>query len=91
VRTRHALRHALVPFVTLSGWTFGALLSGSVVIETIFSRPGVGRVLATAVASRDFPVVIAIVIASAALFTVINLVVDLLYRVIDPRIREAGT
>jgi peptide/nickel transport system permease protein len=91
VRTRHALRHALVPFVTLSGWTFGALLSGSVVIETIFSRPGVGRVLATAVASRDFPVVVAIVIASAALFTVINLVVDLLYRVIDPRIREAGT
>jgi peptide/nickel transport system permease protein len=88
VRTRHALRHAIAPIVTLSGWVMGALLSGAVVVETIFSRPGIGRTLVNAILSRDLPVVIGIVVFAAALFTVINLVVDGLYRVIDPRIRD---
>lgn len=89
VRVRHALRHALIPMATLGGWTAGALLSGTVVVETVFSRPGIGRLLVTAVLGRDLPVVIGIVVVTATLFTVINLGVDLLYRLIDPRLREA--
>jgi peptide/nickel transport system permease protein len=88
LRLRHAFRHALVSVVTLSGWVVGALLGGAVVIETVFSRPGLGRTLASAVESRDFPVVTGVVIVSGALFTLINLLVDLLYQVIDPRLRE---
>jgi peptide/nickel transport system permease protein len=90
VRLRHALRHAFMPMVTLSGWTIGALLSGAVVVETVFSRPGLGRVLATAVTNRDLPLVSGIVVVSTALFVVINVGVDLLYRVVDPRLREAA-
>jgi peptide/nickel transport system permease protein len=90
VRMRHALRHAMIPMVTIAGWAVGALLSGAVVIETVFSRPGIGHVLATAIAGRDFPVVTGIVLVSAVLFTVINIIVDWLYRVIDPRLRDAG-
>ncbi|GAA2535656.1 MULTISPECIES: ABC transporter permease [Streptomyces] len=88
LRFRHALRHGLVPLVTLSGWTLGALLGGAVVIETVFSRPGLGRVLATAIISRDLPVVTGVVVVSAASFALISLVVDGLYRVVDPRLRE---
>ncbi|OWV05805.1 ABC transporter permease [Micromonospora wenchangensis] len=88
LRLRHALRHALIPVVTLSGWITGALFSGAVVVETVFSRPGLGRTLVTAILGRDLPVVIGVVVVAAALFTLINLVVDLLYRVVDPRLRE---
>ncbi|AEB44386.1 MULTISPECIES: ABC transporter permease [Micromonospora] len=88
LRLRHAARHALIPVLTLSGWILGALLSGAVVVETLFSRPGLGRTLVTAILGRDLPVVIGVVVVAAALFTVINLVVDLLYRVVDPRLRE---
>lgn len=90
VRFRHVLRHALVPLVTLSGWTVGTLLGGAVVVETVFSRPGIGRIMATAIERRDFPVVTGVVVVSAVLFTVINLVVDWLYRVVDPRVEEFG-
>ncbi|TCO62321.1 ABC transporter permease [Actinocrispum wychmicini] len=90
VRLRHALRHAMVPMVTIAGWAVGALLSGAVVIETVFSRPGLGHVLATAVAGRDFPLVTGIAVVSAALFAVISVIVDGLYRVIDPRLRDTG-
>ncbi|POM22528.1 Nickel transport system permease protein NikB [Actinomadura rubteroloni] len=89
VRLRHALRHALIAISTISGWTVGALLTGAVVVETVFGRPGLGRVLATAIQNRDFPVVTGITIVSGALFTLITLGVDLLYRVVDPRLREA--
>jgi peptide/nickel transport system permease protein len=88
VRTRHALRHALVPLVTLSGWSVGALLSGAVIVETIFSRPGLGRVLVTAVQGRDLPVVAGVVVVSAVAFSLVNLVTDLLYVLIDPRLKE---
>jgi peptide/nickel transport system permease protein len=88
VRIRHALRHALIPLVTLSGWVVGALLSGAVVIETIFSRPGLGRLLVSAVNNRDLPVITGVVIVSAAAFSLVNIVTDVLYRTIDPRLRE---
>ena len=88
LRLRHALRHALIPVVTLSGWITGALLSGAVVVDEVLSRPGLGRTLVTAILGRDLPVVIGVVVVAAALFTLINLVVDLLYRVVDPRLRE---
>ncbi|WP_374065047.1 ABC transporter permease [Actinokineospora auranticolor] len=86
VRRAHALRHAAIPLLTLSGWTIGTLLSGAVVVETVFTRQGLGRVLATAIAARDMPVVTGIVVLAAAVFAVLNLVVDLLYQVADPRL-----
>jgi peptide/nickel transport system permease protein len=89
VRFRHALRHALIPMVTLSGWVVGSLFSGAVVVETVFSRQGIGRVLATAIQGRDFPVVTGVVVVSTLLFVVVSLLVDWLYRVIDPRLKEA--
>lgn len=91
VRLRHALRHALVPLLTLSGWTVGTLLTGAVTIETVFNRPGVGRLLVTAVDSRDFPVISGVVVLSAAVFVVISIGTDWLYTVVDARVREART
>jgi peptide/nickel transport system permease protein len=88
VRWRHALRHALISIITISGWTLGAMLGGTVIIETIFSRPGLGRTLATAIENRDFPVVTGLVVVSGTVFALINLAVDLLYRWVDPRLRE---
>ena len=85
--TRHALRHALVSSTTLVGWMVGALVGGAVLIETVFARPGVGRVLLAAVTSRDVPVVAAVVLLVAAAFAVVNLLVDLLALAIDPRQR----
>ena len=85
--TRHALRHALVSATTLVGWMVGALFGGAVLIETVFARPGVGRVLLAAVTSRDVPVVAAVVLLVAAAFTVVSLLVDLLVLAIDPRQR----
>ncbi|MFI0193011.1 ABC transporter permease [Streptomyces sp. NPDC017082] len=89
VRVRHALRHAFIPMATLSGWTVGALLSGAVVIETVFNRQGLGRIMATAITNRDLPVVTGVVVVSAALFTLINILVDWLYQVVDPRLKES--
>jgi len=88
VRVRHALRHALIPMVTLSGWVVGALLSGAVIIETIFSRPGLGRVLVTAVDTRDLPVITGVVVLSAVVFSVVSIATDVLYRIVDPRLKE---
>ncbi|MET9896729.1 ABC transporter permease [Streptomyces sp. NPDC006465] len=90
VRLRHALRHALLPVITLSGWVVGALLGGSVLVETIFSRQGIGRVMASAISGRDLPLVTGIAVVSAVVFTVVNIAVDLLYRVVDPRLRETA-
>ena len=88
---RHTLRHALLPVTTISGWVLGSLIGGAVLVENIFARPGLGRVLVDAVGSRDIPVVTALVLLSAVAFVVVNTVVDLLYLVIDPRLRaEAG-
>ncbi|MGI5184425.1 ABC transporter permease [Dactylosporangium sp. CA-152071] len=90
VRLRHVLRHAILPAVTLSGWALGALVSGAVIAENIFGRPGIGQVLVTAVNTRDLPTVSGIVLVVAAIYVVANLLVDLAYALIDPRLRTAG-
>lgn len=84
---RHALRNALIPIVTIFGLEFGTLLSGAVITETVFAWPGVGRMIILAVQQRDFPLVVGAVTIIATLFVFLNLVVDLLYGVIDPRVR----
>lgn len=90
VRFRHALRHALLPGVSLSGWAIGALISGAVVCEVIFSRKGVGRQLYQAVQAQDLPLVIGISLVVAAGYVLANILVDLLYQWIDPRQQEAA-
>jgi peptide/nickel transport system permease protein len=87
VRLRHVLRHAILPPITLSGWAFGAIISGAVAVEAVFTRRGIGSVLVTAVDSKDLPVVTGIVMMVALFYVMANLVVDILYRVVDPRIR----
>ena len=84
----HTLKNAAVPVVTLIGLQFGTLLGGAVVTETIFAWPGVGRLAVQSVFVRDYPVVQAGVFVLALTFVGINLVVDLLYGVLDPRIRR---
>jgi peptide/nickel transport system permease protein len=89
VLVRHALRHALLPVITLIGWLFGILLGGAVIIETVFGRPGLGQVTLQAVTSEDLPVVLAVVVFSAFVYVVINTAADLAYLVIDPRLRRS--
>lgn len=89
VRLRHVLRHAALPAVTLSGWALGATLSGAVIVESIFSRPGIGSVLVSAVNSQDLPVVVGIVTLVAVFYVVANLVVDIVYTLIDPRLKAS--
>jgi peptide/nickel transport system permease protein len=88
VRLVHALRHAVLPAITLSGWALGALISGAVIAENLFGRPGVGQVLVTAVNTRDIPTVTGVVLVVAAVYIIANLLVDLTYTLIDPRLRE---
>jgi len=87
VLLRHALRHALLPAVTLTGWLFGILLGGAVIIEQVFGRPGLGQVTLQAVNTKDMPVVLAVVVLSAAVYVVLNTAADLAYLLIDPRLR----
>jgi peptide/nickel transport system permease protein len=84
----HIARNALIPVVTMIGIIAGELLGGSVVIETVFAWPGVGRIIMQGIQNQDFPVIQAGVALVAAIFILINLVVDLLYGVLDPRIRR---
>jgi peptide/nickel transport system permease protein len=86
VVVRHALQNALIPIVTAVGLQFGALLSGAFLTETVFGRPGIGRYVVTAIGARDYPAIQGTVLVMAVAFVVINLVVDLVYAVIDPRI-----
>ena len=86
---RHALRNALIPVVTIVGLQFGNLLAGAVVIETVFSRQGIGRLLVTAILGRDFPLVQGVILFVASVYVIVNLLVDLSYALIDPRIRYA--
>jgi peptide/nickel transport system permease protein len=83
----HALKNALIPAVTMLGLQLGALLGGAVVTETIFSRPGVGRLAVDAILNRDFPLVQGTVLFAASVYVLVNLAVDVSYAVIDPRIR----
>jgi len=87
VRFRHVLRHAALPGITLSGWALGKLLSGAILIEVVFARQGLGGVLVAATSSRDVPIVSGAVLISASLFVLVSLIVDLTYRVADPRIK----
>ena len=89
VRLRHVLRHAALPGITLSGWAIGSLISGAVIVETIFARPGLGRVLVTAVNFRDIPVVAGIVVLIAAVYLLANLAVDIAYTLVDPRLKTS--
>ncbi len=86
---RHALRNALIPVVTVVGMQLGEMLAGTVVIETVFSRQGIGRILADAIMGRDIPVVQGVVFFTAIVYVLINLIVDLSYAYIDPRIRRS--
>jgi glutathione transport system permease protein len=83
----HGLRNAMIPVVTMTGLQFGFLLGGSVVIETVFSWPGLGKLLIDSVAYRDYPVIQAEMMIFALEFIVINLIVDLLYGILNPQIR----
>nr|WP_314483818.1 ABC transporter permease [uncultured Pseudomonas sp.] len=85
VRFKHALRHAVLPGISLSGWAIGALISGAVVIEVIFSRKGLGRQLYQAVQAQDLPLTIGISLVVAAVYVLANILIDLLYLWVDPR------
>ncbi len=89
VVSHHALRNALIPVITVAGVQMGYILGGIVVVEDVFSLPGIGRLLLDAIFQRDYPVVQGTILLGAALFMLLNFVVDLLYAVIDPRIRYA--
>ena len=93
VHLRHALRNASLPTFTLAGLMVGGVLGGAVVTETVFSRAGLGRLTATSVSNRDVPTVLGIVVLAAAVYVLVNLVVDLIYPFIDPRVidRRRGT
>lgn len=86
---RHALPNALIPILTVIGIVSGALLGGAVIVEQVFSIPGVGRLIVGAIASRDFPVLQGGLLFLAVVYLSINLVVDILYAVVDPRVRLA--
>jgi peptide/nickel transport system permease protein len=85
----HALKNALIPVVTFAGIYFSILVTTAIVVETVFAWPGLGRLAYDGITSRDFPVIQAVVLVTGALVAVVNLSVDCLYAVIDPRIRYA--
>jgi ABC-type dipeptide/oligopeptide/nickel transport system permease component len=85
----HALRNALLPVVTVAGLQFGALLSGSIIVEKVFARPGLGLTLLDAISERNYPVVQGCVLVIATIYVVVNIAVDVAYGLVDPRIRRA--
>lgn len=87
---KHALRNAVIPVVTVAGLQFGQMLSGALLVETVFNWPGLGRLASDSVFQRDAPVLLGILICSASLVVIINILTDLVYRLIDPRIRVGG-
>jgi peptide/nickel transport system permease protein len=84
---RHVTSNALIPVITVVGLELGTLLSGSIIVETVFAWPGSGSLLITALNSRDYPLVTGLVMSYTVAFVIINLIIDGLYAVIDPRIR----
>jgi peptide/nickel transport system permease protein len=87
VVVRHALKNALIPIVTIFGLQFGNLLAGAVIVETVFSRPGLGRLIVGGILSKDFPLVQGVVLFVATIYVLINVLVDVAYAYADPRIR----
>jgi ABC-type dipeptide/oligopeptide/nickel transport system permease component len=87
VVVRHALRNALIPVLTILGLQFGALLAGAVIVESVFARPGLGRLAVNAILSRDFPLAQGIVLIVGVMYVFVNATIDLLYGFLDPRIR----
>ena len=87
VVARHALKNALIPIITIFGLQFGNLLAGAVIVETVFSRPGLGRLIVGGILSKDFPLVQGTVLFVATIYVLINVLVDLAYAYADPRIR----
>ncbi len=87
VLTRHVVRNALIPVVTVAGLQFGNLLGGAVLTETVFAWPGMGRLIVDSIFARDYPVVQGAIFVFALLFALVNLAVDILYTILDPRIR----
>jgi ABC-type dipeptide/oligopeptide/nickel transport system permease component len=85
---RHVLRNVLIPIVTVVGTQLAVLLGGAVVIETVFGRPGIGRLLVQAIANRDYPLVQGTILVFSFMIVIVNLVVDLSYGLIDPRVRH---
>lgn len=91
VRRKHVLRHAILPGITLTGWAIGATISAAVLVEVIYARPGLGQVLVNAISNQDLPVVVGVTMLVAVIYVVVNLLVDLLYVIVDPRLRTAGS
>lgn len=87
VKTRHALRHGALPTLTVGGMIAGSLLGGAVIVESVFSRPGLGRIALAAVNNRDMPLLLGITLISSLIFVTISIIVDFLYAVIDPRLK----
>ena len=83
---RHGLKNALIPVVTMLGLQFGAMLAGAVVIETVFSRPGVGRLVVSAILQKDYPLVQGCVLVIAVAYVLVNFFTDIAYKLIDPRV-----
>jgi len=88
---RHVARNALLPVVTMLGLQFGSMMGGSIVVEGVFAIPGVGRLALEAVAQRDIPLLLGVVLISALLVIIVNLVTDIVYAVLDPRVGSSGT
>ena len=86
---RHALKNAAIPTVTIIGFYFGLFLGGTVIIETVFARPGLGKLLVDALFTRDYPIIQGVTLILAISFVLVNLLTDLIYIVLDPRIRQA--
>lgn len=88
VVAKHAMRNAMIPPLTLLGIQFAVLIGGAVVTETVFARPGIGRLLVLAVLEKDFPVVQGVVVVTTAAYVLINVVIDIAYGIIDPRVQS---
>ncbi len=89
VTLKHALRNAFIPVVTIVGLQFGGLMAGSVIVESVFARPGIGRFAVNAILARDFPQIQGIVLLAGLVYVLVNALIDLLYGVLDPRIEVA--
>jgi peptide/nickel transport system permease protein len=87
ILARHVMKNAFIPVITVMGLQFGTLLSGAVITETVFARPGIGKLLIDAILIKDFPIIQAVIMIIALAYVLINLLVDVSYALLDPRIR----